>query len=99
MFQALHIPGLSPTLDDYSFPEWWRKVVRLTPKGRHRGLNSLIILAAWKIWKHRNSCVFYNGRPCISDLLRKIVEECKMWCMAGASKLQEFLVGSLDGLV
>jgi hypothetical protein len=34
-------------LDDYSFPKWWSKVVRLTPKGKRRGLNSLIILAAW----------------------------------------------------
>jgi hypothetical protein len=29
-----------------------------------KGLNSLIILVAWEIWKHRNACVFEGVVPC-----------------------------------
>jgi hypothetical protein len=58
IFQALKLPDLAPTLIESSFPNWWRKMSRLVPKERQKGLNSLIILTAWETWKHRNSCVF-----------------------------------------
>lgn len=96
ILQTLHVPNIAPGLADFSFPKWWSKVTRVAPKEKCRGLNSLIILAAWEIWKHRNSCVFENGRPCIPDLLRRIAQECNLWCMTGASKLQELLAGSLS---
>jgi hypothetical protein len=40
--------------------------VEITVTGDARkGLNSLIILGAWSIWKHRNDCTF-NERPCLA---------------------------------
>jgi hypothetical protein len=27
------------------------------------GLNSLVILGAWSIWRHRNDCVFNGATP------------------------------------
>jgi hypothetical protein len=41
---------------DDSFEAWWsRSSTRM--QGQHRqGFNSLIILRAWVIWKHRNQC-------------------------------------------
>jgi hypothetical protein len=62
-----------------TLPKWWRKVARLVPKERRKGLNSLNILTTWEIWKHRNSCVFELARPCIPDILRQIMEECRIW--------------------
>jgi hypothetical protein len=40
-----------------------------------RGFNSLIILGAWLIWKHRNQCVFQGNAPNIADVLVAILDE------------------------
>ena len=92
IFQAIKMPELAPNIAETSFPKWWRKVVKLVPKERRQGLNSLIILTAWEIWKHKNSCVFENSEPNTLTLITRIVEECRLWRWAGASKLQDFLV-------
>jgi hypothetical protein len=60
IFQALKLTELVSNIAEPSFPKWWRKVVKLVPKERRQGLNSLTILTTWEIWKHRNSCVFEN---------------------------------------
>jgi hypothetical protein len=58
----------------------------------HKGLNSLIILVSWEIWKHQNSCVFEGILLNIQALLRNVSDECCLW--TGASKLH-FLLRSL----
>ena len=60
-------------------------------KDLRKGLNSLIILVAWEIWKHHNSCVFDKKRPSVQEVLRAISSEGGLWCSAGASKLQELV--------
>lgn len=60
-----------------------------------KDLNSLIILVAWEIWKHCNSCVFESARPCVQVDLQTVVDECSLWCMAGPSALQELLLRQL----
>ena len=62
------------------------------PKAERKGLNSLIILVAWEVWKHRNSCVFKNATPSTREVLRAVSAEGNLWCSAGARKLQELLV-------
>jgi hypothetical protein len=47
--QALRLTELVPNVSEASFPKWWRKVVKLVPKERRQGLNSLIILTTWEI--------------------------------------------------
>jgi hypothetical protein len=61
----------------------------------HKGLNSLIILVVWEIWKHRKACVFDNKRPNIQEVVRAVSSEGGLWCSAGASKLQELVLRSL----
>jgi hypothetical protein len=34
-----------------------------------KDLNSLIIVVAWEIWKHRNAIAFEGARPNIQTLL------------------------------
>ncbi|KAG2648494.1 hypothetical protein PVAP13_1NG025700 [Panicum virgatum] len=69
--------------------------IKSVPKDRRRGLNSLIILVTWEIWKHRNACVFEGARPSVQLLLQTVSSECALWCMAGASKLKELLDRSM----
>jgi hypothetical protein len=53
-----------------------------------KGVNSLIILGAWMIWKHINDCVFEGMAPSVASIMREI--------KAGAKKLQGLgLAGAL----
>ncbi|WVZ83279.1 hypothetical protein U9M48_030445, partial [Paspalum notatum var. saurae] len=64
---------------------------------KKKGFNSLLILGAWTLWNHRNKCVFEGRSPSIPAALKFFREESKIWCLAGASKLQA-LIGLDVGL-
>lgn len=89
--------ALQPSMNRLS--SWWFKTVKDTPKEVKKGLNSLIILVAWEIWKHRNDCVFNGASPRISAVLHAVARESSLWCIAGAKALLEILCGllPLDG--
>ena len=56
-------------------------------KDHRKGVNSLIILGAWMIWKHRNACVFEGIAPSVNSIMRELKDEHSLWCLAGAKKL------------
>ncbi|GJN31860.1 hypothetical protein PR202_gb20311 [Eleusine coracana subsp. coracana] len=56
-------------------------------KERKKGVNSLIILAAWSISKHCNACVFEGVTPSVNTILCALKEEFGVFCLAGAKKL------------
>ncbi|GJN00252.1 hypothetical protein PR202_ga17669 [Eleusine coracana subsp. coracana] len=58
------------------------------PKERKKGMNYVIILGAWILWKHRNPCVFDNVSPSITAALRMFKDEHHLWCLAGARRMQ-----------
>ncbi|KAL6645061.1 hypothetical protein ACP70R_016669 [Stipagrostis hirtigluma subsp. patula] len=90
-FKILQKYGLqrcAPNQRESSFANWWRKAIKKVPKQQRKGLNSLIILGAWLLWKHRNSCVFNGATPNISDLMRAFDDELHLWCLAGARRLR-----------
>ena len=95
-FGLLHLAP-QPAVD--RFLGWWKRSSAAAPKEVRKGFNSLIILVAWEIWKHQNSCVFDNGQPSVQDVLRSISAEGSLWCSAGASKLQELFIRSLSSEV
>jgi hypothetical protein len=70
---------------------WWGVTIRNTLKEMCKGLNSLLSLVAWEVWKFRNACVF-EGPSNIQSLLQKVPDECSSWCMTGASNLQDMLL-------
>lgn len=56
-----------------------------------KGLNTLIILVAWELWKHRNRCVFYRVPLRTQQVVQAVMEEATAWSMAGVSKLGSLL--------
>ncbi|WVZ95364.1 hypothetical protein U9M48_041137 [Paspalum notatum var. saurae] len=71
-----------------AFQDWWRKAVRRVPKEIRKGFNSLVILVAWSIWKHRNRCVFDGMQPATSAVAQEVLDQERIWIAAGASGLQ-----------
>jgi len=49
-----------------------------------KGLNSLVILGAWSIWRHRNDCVFNGAAPNVHMVLALAGDEAHCWSLAGA---------------
>ncbi|GJN03512.1 hypothetical protein PR202_ga20967 [Eleusine coracana subsp. coracana] len=66
----------------------YAKICVNSPKETQKGVNSLIILTAWVLWKHRNSCVFYGKNPSLIILQREVAEERHLWELAGAKGLR-----------
>jgi nuclear pore complex protein Nup210 len=57
------------------------------PEQVKQGLNLLIILGAWMLWKHRNNCVFNGANPNTQFVIRTSLEETNLWCFADAKGL------------
>ena len=49
-----------------------------------KGLDSIIILGAWTIWKHRNRCIFDGITSNIPCVILGIKDELHQWSFAGA---------------
>ena len=77
-----------PGRRDHVFVVWWKKARKQAPKVKRKGLNSLIILGAWMLWKHRNACVFEGASPSIHVLLQEFRNEQQLWLLAGARSLR-----------
>jgi hypothetical protein len=52
-----------------------------------RGFNSLAILGAWMIWKHRKQCVFQGKSHNIVAILVHIIDEVSVWSSARTKDL------------
>ncbi|KAF8699038.1 hypothetical protein HU200_034727 [Digitaria exilis] len=53
----------------------------------------MVVMGAWLLWKHQNSCVFEGATPSRDTLLHSFKEEHHLWCMACARKLASLSVG------
>jgi hypothetical protein len=65
-------PPPSPKSEDSAFLEWWRVLCTKVSGIARDGLNSLVILGVWTLWKQRNGYVFYNKSPSINDAIRRV---------------------------
>uniref|UniRef100_A0A453KVK7 Reverse transcriptase zinc-binding domain-containing protein n=1 Tax=Aegilops tauschii subsp. strangulata TaxID=200361 RepID=A0A453KVK7_AEGTS len=70
---------------------WWASSCALVRAATRKGLSSLIILIAWWIWKHRNSCTFDGDRPPVSHLCSTIKDEARLWAQAGAAAITNII--------
>ena len=39
---------------------WWRQVLRQLDKQHQKGLNTLVVLVIWWIWKHRKLGIYVS---------------------------------------
>ncbi|GJN17837.1 hypothetical protein PR202_gb04939 [Eleusine coracana subsp. coracana] len=89
LLNMLQLGTAVPQHNERNFADWWRRTIKSPPMEQRKGLNSLIILAAWEIWKHRNDCVFEGTSPSVNTILDAIRDEHGLWCGAGARKLMD----------
>lgn len=61
MLQQFGLQAIAPQLEDHCFMDWWAGASSKVSEEVKKGVNSIIILGAWLIWKHRNVCVFDGG--------------------------------------
>ena len=89
LLSPIGLGQLTPLADEVSFADWWRKCSVKVHKNMRKGLNSAIILGAWGLWRHRNSCVFDKERPSLDRVQQTLLDELACWTLAGANKLHE----------
>ena len=93
ILQPMDLSSLVPTRQAKSFAEWWRKSWRKVPKQNRKGFNSLVILGAWTLWKHRNSCIFDGSAPSVQVALQAFKDESHSWIACGAKGLAALGLG------
>jgi hypothetical protein len=62
-------------------------------KDRREGFHSFVIFGAWTLWNKRNIYVFEGASPSLSVAQNFSREEVRLWCLAGAAKLQVLVSG------
>jgi len=96
ILQPLGLATRAPNRRDTSLADWWKKAWRKIPKQQKKGFNSLIILGAWILWKHRNACVFEGSTPNLQRALQEFKDERHLWLLAGAKRLAALGEGRVD---
>lgn len=96
-FQLLQKVGLQrccPHPGEASFMDWWRRSSDSVSGLVRHGLNSIIILGAWFLWRHRNRCVFDGAAPDLLGLQVLAEDELKLWALAGAKGISHVTAGA-----
>jgi hypothetical protein len=66
-------------------------MIQATEETHRGGVQSIIILVNWVLWKERNNRVFKDKPSSLRRLLQLIQEEAKEWTYEGAKKLRRIL--------
>ena len=93
LFAPIGLDGSVPRQNEGNFATGCARQRIKVEKEHRRGVNSLIIMGAWIIWKHRNACVFEGAAPSVTSIIREFKDEHSLWCLAGAKKLQGLELG------
>jgi exonuclease III len=86
LLRRVRLSQLAPQPQDI-FDDWWERVEAVVSDDLRKGVNSLIILGAWSIWRHRNDCVFNGSSPSVAAVLALASVEGQWWRLAGARGL------------
>ena len=79
--EALGKPDWTPSQED-TLAEW-----AVDKRGSHgmstKDLRTIVMLAWWELWMHRNAIVFDEARPSIESLLGRVRREGQVWAQLG----------------
>jgi hypothetical protein len=67
--------ALTPQPHDELLEDWWHVASLRVPGQLKKGFDSLVVLGAWVIWRHRNSYMFNGVAPSVSAVLEMAKEE------------------------
>lgn len=95
LLAKFNLQRLSLQNDEDNFAAWWGHACKRVAKAHRKGLNTLIILGAWTLWKLRNAGVFEGTSPSVQLALSNFKLEAQLWSFAGARGLQELGLGQL----
>lgn len=72
---------------------WWCSERKRVPKCKRGGMDSLVMLTCWSLWKQRNVRMFGNLDKQLSgaQLRNYIREELKLWGQAGGARVNSVL--------
>jgi hypothetical protein len=87
LLRKFGLHSLAPQPDVGSYLGWSKSAGNIANGLTKNVLDSLIILGAWILWKHRNKCVFDGCSPSVTVSLRAVDEERAKWEIAGAKGL------------
>ena len=69
-YSVVMVCWISPIPVDKEFYGWWLRIVALVSRDIKGGLNTLLTLGAWTLWKHHDS-VFNRTIPSIQLILNR----------------------------
>jgi len=91
ILQSFGLQAVAPQMNDQFFVEWWNGASSRLSGQVKKGFNSIIILGAWSVWKHRNHCIFDGGAPALPWVISEFKEEAQCWSVAGARGVSHLL--------
>ena len=93
LLQRVGLQNLSPQRVESSFDGWCSRINKGVVKQVQQGLNSIVIISIWTIWKQCSLCVFYGLRALLVYLPCLLRERffsppghgsvLWLWCMMG----------------
>jgi hypothetical protein len=86
-FSRMGLQAFSLQYKEISFHSWWERVSNAASDMARKGINSLVILGASTLWRHRNRCVFDGATPSVVGALAVAEDDRRSWSLAGARGL------------
>ncbi|KAJ1285043.1 hypothetical protein BS78_03G250600 [Paspalum vaginatum] len=62
---------------------WWSSTRKRVDKEHRPGLDGLVLLVFWMIWKEGNARAFNRGVASPHVVCSKLLDEAKLWSLAG----------------
>uniref|UniRef100_A0A0A9EKF1 Uncharacterized protein n=1 Tax=Arundo donax TaxID=35708 RepID=A0A0A9EKF1_ARUDO len=87
---------LSLEVGTLSLDHWWSNAYDMVAAHARDGLNSIIILGTWSLWKHHNRYVFDGAAPSLASALLLAWKDLQLWRMAGARGLSSLTTLALE---